>query len=55
MVGLGSRVDSGWRQASSKDKRSQRTKTEGCSRGVEQEHMVMSRGNGGAKEVGDDS
>jgi len=30
-------------------------KTEGCSREVEQEHMVMSRGNRGAEEVGDDS
>jgi len=29
-------------------------KTEDCSSGVEQEHMVMSRGNGGAEEVGDD-
>ena len=37
-----------------KGKRSQGIKTEECSRGVEQEHIVMSRGNGGAKEVGDD-
>jgi len=29
-------------------------KTEECSRGVEQEHMVMSRGNGGAEEVDND-
>ena len=29
-------------------------KTEECSRGVEQEHMVMFKGNKGAKEVGDD-
>jgi len=29
-------------------------KTEECSRGVEQKHMVMSRDNGGAEEVGDD-
>jgi len=29
-------------------------KTKECSRGVEQEHMVMSGGNGGAEEVGDD-
>jgi len=28
---------------------------EGCSKEVEQEHMVMSRGNGGTKEVGNDS
>jgi len=35
-------------------KRSQGMKTEKCSRGVEQEHMVMSGGNGGAEEAGDD-
>jgi len=29
-------------------------KTEEYSRGVEQEHIVMSKGNGGAEEVGDD-
>jgi len=29
-------------------------KTEDCSREVEQEYMVMSRGNGGAEEVDDD-
>jgi len=35
-------------------KRSQGMKTEECSRGAEQEHMVLSGGNRGAKEVGDD-
>jgi len=55
MVGLGSRVDLGWKQAGFKNKRSWRTETEGCSRGVEQEYMVMSGGNGDAEEVGDDS
>ena len=29
-------------------------KTEACSKGVEQEHMVMSGGNRGTKEAGDD-
>jgi len=37
-----------------KGKRSWGMKTEDCSRGVEQEHMVMSGGNRGAEEVGDD-
>jgi len=54
LVRLGSRVNLGREHVGFKDKRSRRMKTEDCSRGVEQEHMVMSRGNGGAKEVGDD-
>ena len=37
-----------------KGKRRRGIKTEECSRGVEQEYMVMSGGNGGAEEVGDD-
>ena len=37
-----------------KGKRCQGIKIEECSKGVEQEHMVMSGGNGGAEEVGDD-
>jgi len=37
-----------------KGKRHRGMKTEECSSGVEQEHMVMSGGNGGAEEVGDD-
>jgi len=41
MVGLGSRVDLGWKQAGSKGKRNWGMETEGCSRGVEQEHMVL--------------
>jgi len=44
----------GWEYVGFKGKRSQRIKTEDCSRRVEQEHMVMSGGNGGAKEVDDD-
>ena len=37
-----------------KGKRCQGMKTEECSRRVEQEHMVMSKDNGGAEEVGND-
>ena len=48
-------MDLGQKHISFKGKRSRGMKTEGCSRKVEQEHMVMSGGNGGAKEVGDDS
>ena len=44
----------GWERISFKGKRSQGMKTEDYSRGVEQEHMVMSRGNRGAEEMGDD-
>ena len=55
MVGLGSRVDLGQERVGFKSKRSRGMKTEGCSRRVEQEHMVMSRGNGGAEEVNNDS
>ena len=36
-----------------KGKRRRGMKTEECSKGVEQEHMVMSKDNGGAKEVDD--
>jgi len=54
LVGLGSRVDLGQEHVGFKGKRSWGMKTEKCSRGVEQEHMVMSGGNGGAEEVGDD-
>jgi len=48
-------VDLGQERIGFKGKRSWGIKTEECSRRVEQEHMVMSGGNGGAKEVGDDS
>ena len=53
LVGLGSRVNLGREHIGFKGKRSWRMKTEECSSGVEQEHMVMSGGNGGAEEVGD--
>ena len=55
MVGLGSRVDLGQECVGFESKRSWRMKTEECSRRVEQGHMVMSRGNGGAEEVNDNS
>jgi len=47
-------VNLGWECIGFKGKRSRGMKTEKCSRGVEQKHMVMFGGNGGAKEVGDD-
>jgi len=47
-------VNLGWECVGFKSKRSQGIKTEDCSRGVEQEHMVMSGGNGDAEEVSDD-
>ena len=48
-------MDLGQECAGSESKRSQGMKIEECSRGMEQEHMVMSRSNRGAEEVGDDS
>jgi len=47
-------VNLGWECIGFKDKRHRGMKTEECSRGVEQEHMVMSEGNGGAEEVDND-
>jgi len=47
-------VDLGQEYIGFEDKRSRGMKIEEYSRGVEQEHMVMSGGNEGAKEVGDD-
>jgi len=55
MVGLGSGANLEWEQASSEGKRSWGKETDRHSKEVEQEHMVMSGGNGGAEEVGDDS
>jgi len=46
-------VNLGWEHVSFKGKKHWGMKTEECSRGMEQEHMVMSKGNGGAEEVGD--
>jgi len=47
-------VDLGREYIGFEDKRSRRIKTQACSRGVEQEHMVISGGNESAKEVGNE-